>query len=441
MAKKTTQTGLLDWLFVGSLVVVFVGVMFHAPLSVGLSTLWPNAEPLIKAWKEIIIVLSGLLAIVALTRRKQWGLLRSPIPLLILMYGLLHLVLIPVSGDNPASIAAGLIIDLRYVLFFALVYIAVSLYPDWRRRFVIAGIAGATAVVGFAALQATVLPRDILSHIGYNATTIQPYLTVDENPDFVRINSTLRGPNPLGAFAVMTLTLLVAFWLKGRKKLQRPAVLVAVIGIGSLIALWASYSRSAVIAAMVAVGLLVLWAQWRRISKRIVVIIAATIVVFAGGLFLARDTSFVSNVILHENATTGADVNSNEGHIESLNNGVARMLRQPLGGGIGSTGSASLYSDEPLIIENQYLFIAHETGWIGLVVFLMIFWRILQGLWARRSDWLAAGVLASGIGLALIGLLLPVWADDTIGIVWWGLAGIALGGIYGTVHKTTKRTA
>jgi hypothetical protein len=26
----------------------------------------------------------------------------------------------------------------------------------------------------------------------------------------------------------------------------------------------------------------------------------------------------------------------------------------------------------------------------------------------------------------MIGLLLPVWADDTVAIIWWGLAGLAL---------------
>ena len=35
---------------------------------------------------------------------------------------------------------------------------------------------------------------------------------------------------------------------------------------------------------------------------------------------------------------------------------------------------------------------------------------ILKRLWLVRKDWLALGVLASGIGLAMIGLLLPVWA-------------------------------
>ena len=113
------------------------------------------------------------------------------------------------------------------------------------------------------------------------------------------------------------------------------------------------------------------------------------------------------------------------------------MVRQPFGAGIGSTGSASLGTDQPLIIENQYLFIAHETGWIGLTVFIGLFGLILRRLWQRRRDWLALGVFASGIGLAVIGLLLPVWVDDTVSIVWWGLAAVALaGGVYG---KRTRK--
>ena len=54
--------------------------------------------------------------------------------------------------------------------------------------------AGAVVVLGFAVLQATVLPRDVLAGIGYSRSTISPYLLVDDNPALVRINSTLRGP-------------------------------------------------------------------------------------------------------------------------------------------------------------------------------------------------------------------------------------------------------
>ena len=103
------------------------------------------------------------------------------------------------------------------------------------------------------------------------------------------------------------------------------------------------------------------------------------------------------------------------------------MATQPFGAGIGSSGSASLLGDDPLILENQYFFIAHETGWLGLMIFLLIFIGILTRLWTRRADWLALALLSSGIGLAIIGLLLPVWVDDTVSLVWWGLAGLAIG--------------
>ena len=98
-----------------------------------------------------------------------------------------------------------------------------------------------------------------------------------------------------------------------------------------------------------------------------------------------------------------------------------------------------------MVIENQYLFIAHEVGWLGLAFFMYIFITTLRRLWQRRDDWRAAAVFASGIGLAVIGLLLPVWVDDTVSIVWWGISAVILAGegtIYGKqTNKKAKRAA
>ena len=115
---------------------------------------------------------------------------------------------------------------------------------------------------------------------------------------------------------------------------------------------------------------------------------------------------------------------------------MERLAQQPLGAGVGSTGSASLYTDSPVIIDNQYLFIAHEAGWLGLALLITIFVVIMVRLWHGRKNWLALGVFASGIGLALIGLLQPVWVDDTVAIIWWGLAAIAL--VRGSYARKTK---
>jgi len=193
-------------------------------------------------------------------------------------------------------------------------------------------------------------------------------------------------------------------------------------------ALWASYSRSALVAGVVALAIIALVTVARRLPRWVWIALCVVALGLAGGLYAARDTHFVSHVILHEDPNEGNDTNSNDGHVESLVDGTDRMISQPLGGGIGSTGSASLLGDNPLIIENQYLYIAHEVGWLGIILFGVLFVMLLKGLWKKRKNWLALGIFASGISLALIGLLLPVWADDTVSIVWWGLAALALAG-------------
>jgi len=451
--KPIVTMRLLDKLFVGLLLTVFGGIVLHAPLTVGLETLFPSAELLIKSWKEILLLLATLVMGILLYQKKHWVLLKSPIVLLIAAYAALHILLIPLSYQGATSALAGLLIDLRYALFFVLVYVAVCLYPSLRRPFIFTFFIGAFIVAAFALLQVFVLPVDALKYIGYSDTTIVPYLTVDENPDYIRISSTLRGPNPLGAYAGIVLALVFAFWLKGSKsKVRRPLLPISVVVIGSFVALWASYSRSALVAAFVAIGLVALATVARQLPRKAWIALIVIIMALGGGLIASRDSDFVSNVLLHENATTGAETSSNDGHVDSLNDGVNRMVHQPFGGGVGSTGSASLYGPDPLIIENQYLFIAHEVGWIGLVLFLIIFVKILQRLWKRRADWLALGVFASGIGMALIGLLLPVWVDDTVAIIWWGLAAVAVaaplkitgttkGAHVRTIHKTSKRTA
>jgi hypothetical protein len=52
----------LEKTFIVLLLVVFGGIVIHAPLSVGLGTLFPDYSLLIKSWKEILLVISLVLA-------------------------------------------------------------------------------------------------------------------------------------------------------------------------------------------------------------------------------------------------------------------------------------------------------------------------------------------------------------------------------------------
>jgi hypothetical protein len=437
-------------LYVWSLVIVFALITLHAPLTVWLSSQFPDQELLIKSWKEIVLLVLIPVGIGLANHKKIVGkLLRDPLFMAIIGYGVLHLFL-GLFGDELSPLLAGLMIDLRFVVFFTLIYIALNLDASYRRQFLVAGLAMATVVLGFAVLQVFVLPKDILAAIGYGKQTIMPYLTVDENPALVRINSTMRGPNPLGAYGGIILAITAAFAIKRRPFTTPWRLGLLALAAGAVLAVLVSYSRSALVGAIGAVVVVFVSVFVHRLpAKAWASLGVVSVLALMGMLFALRDTTFVQQIILHDDPMTQSPVNSNEQHADSLAIGFGRLLAQPIGAGIGSTGSASLYGSEPFILENQFLFVAHESGWLGLALFLSIFLMIMWRLWRRRDDWLALGVFASGIGLSGIGILLPVWADDTLCFVWWGLAAIALmpksgiinyHGTHAPKQKTTRAT-
>ncbi len=428
------------------LLLVILGlVVVHAPLTVYIDSHWPGVGDVAKAWKELLLLAALLLISVKITLIKAWRkLLADKLLWLVGGYAALHIIMLLVGDATLLARVAGLMIDLRYVAYFAAVYVFVRLWPQYAQSFYRVALLGAAIVIGFALLQ-QVLPRDFLQYLGYSDATIKPYLTVDENPDYVRHSSTLRGPNPLGAYAVMVLAGVVAYGAAVGRKVKNNKVkyLHLALAFGTLVALWTSHSRSAWIAAVVAVGLLLAVRYHQALRGKLAAWLVLAAVALAVGVYAVKDTTVFHNVILHDNPTTGAEIDSNTGHMESLVDGTASMLANPLGGGVGSTGSASLYGASPLIIENQYLYIAHEVGWLGLAVFVAIYVVVLCRLWRQRADWRAQGLFASGIGLAVIGLLLPVWVDDTISLIWWGLAAVMLaeGGTRGKpANQKAKRT-
>lgn len=398
-------------------------IVVHAPLVVWLGTVLPEQSLVLKAWKELLLAVLSVIAVVLVSRRGLWPkLLRNVGIQLSLLYIAIHVALAAVLGGELPSIVSGLMIDLRFIVMFVLMYTLVLLQPTIFPKVLKISAVGAIIVLGFGLLQITVLPDNILSSIGYSKDTIAPFITIDQNPDFVRINSTLRGPNSLGALLVIYGAVALAFLL--RSKAMRQRILSVLSGLASVAVLFATYSRSAYLAAGLAAVTVVAIAS--RVSKRFLIVGGLFAVWLAGLTLLSAQSDWVSNVILHEDPESTVMTKSNDEHIKSLQIGFERMITEPLGRGVGSTGSASLYDSDGtnnIIIENYYFFVAHEAGWIGLLVFLALFIYLLWQLYLRLAQWLALGLFASGLGLAAIGMLLPVWADDTVSIVWWGLVG------------------
>ena len=408
---------------------IFFGIVLHAPISVALGSAFPDYALLVKAWKELLMLVLGIPALILVTRHKLWPTLwQSTLVRLMTVYVLLLLVLAFFSGHGTLATVAGLMIDLRFVAFFLLSYVFALIEPRAPRWALKAVSAGAVLVVGFGLLQIAVLPDDILTRIGYGNDTITPYSTIDKNPDFVRINSTLRGPNPLGAFMVILLGLISAWWIRHRRDLTQRQYLLLVLIIASVVAvLFATYSRSAYLGAIIAV-LAVGAAMIQRISRKWLYGLAVAAVIVGSGLVVIQQTDWYANVIMHEDPESKVVRKSNSEHVRSLKESYTSALRTPLGSGIGSTGSASLYADntKPTVVENYFLFVARESGWLGLALFSAITIVSLVNLWTLRRNWQATGLFASGLAMAVIGLLLPVWVDDTVALVWWGLTGVIL---------------
>lgn len=412
--------------------VVLVLVPFHAFL-----TVWAAAGlghyVLLRLWDEALFLVLAGVVVTWLAREKplrQW-LVASLVTRLILLYAGLTLLLGAISylrGDvTLKALGYGLTVNLRYLFWFLAVALCVHksawLKTNWRRLLLIP----ATFVVVFGVLQFSVLPHNFLSHFGYNEhTTISPTETINHNAHYIRVQSTLRGANPLGAYLVLV-TSLIAVTLLAQ---NRRRIAYGLLGLLVLVALYASGSRSAWIGAVLAVGA-VLWLRLKtRRSKIILTTISVVIILLAGSLFLLfHNNTTLQNALLHTQAHSAVATSSNADHASALRKGVADVIHQPFGDGPGTAGPASEYNGPHVvrIAEDYYVQVAQETGWLGLGLLLAVFVVIAVELYRKSNESpLALTLLASLVGLAFVGLLSHVWVDDTLAYIWWGLAGIAL---------------
>lgn len=416
----------LDMVIAWVLLSILGLLVLHAPLTVWLVSQGAPVE--VKAWKEFLLVVAGVLLLWDVLRSGRYRqFLRDKLLWLVAAYGIIHAV-VALVADNPlTSEIVGLMVNLRYVVFFALVYIFLSLYPTYRSSFIKIGVLGAVIVSSVALLQ-VVLPHDTLKHLGYSSATIKPYILLDDNPSFVRINSTLRGPNPLGAYAMIVLLGVAAYCMKKRRGILASSNkwLLSVIALGSAAALWLSYSRSAWIGLAAGAVVFAALTIGTSVSRRQLGVASVFIVVAALALYGVRDTTWFHAVILHDDPTTGAVVTSDQAHAQSITESTERFMNEPFGRGVGTSGSASLFGGEPLVIENQYLMVAHEVGWLGAALFVGIWLMVLHRLWLHRRSWLGVSMLSSGIGLMVIALVWPVLVDDPVSMMWWGLAAVAI---------------
>ena len=414
-------------------------VPFHAFLTVWGAS-FGLSYTLLRLWSTVVLVVLAAIVTVWLVKDKELRVWFSQSYLVVVTA--VFIVLNLLSGARGVllgnvSIEAfwfGLLLNVRYLIFF-LAIVMLMKYSRWAwQRWVRIVLAAAIIVSAFAVLQYLVLPHDFLTHFGYGAATIEPLETINNNTEYIRIASTLRGPNPLGAYMLVIISLLVALW----SWLHRKAVWGIVLGLctGALIF---SFSRSAWLGTALAVACVIIMRlrsrqQWRRVG-----LISLGMIIITGVIFTSfHNSQLLQNLLYHTDDHSNVALSSNDQRSSALREGAKDVLNNPLGRGVGSAGPASTHNTvaPARLAENYYLQIGQELGWAGLFVYGALSVAVALQLWRQRRDLLTLGVLAAFAGLFVVNMLSHAWTDDTLAFTWWGLAGLVIG--VGVWHKQKK---
>ncbi|MGH7142186.1 MAG: O-antigen ligase family protein [Candidatus Saccharimonadales bacterium] len=417
----------ITWFMPTVALLIIVLVPFQGILTVGLSQLFGHYT-ILRLWKEFLMILLAIGAVYIVVKNKKirTQLFKSKLTWLIATFIFVELLwgIVAYLTHQVSTKALGYswISDNRYFIFFLNVWIIAAATPKIKNSWPKIVFWPAAVVIVFGLLQYFILPYNFMTHFGYSSATIFPYEDINSNIHYIRIMSTLRGANPLGAYLIVVLSLAIVLWRQ-----QKKWWLVALAGAGTL-ALIFSFSRAAWLGLVL--GLITLfWIGLKSRGKRqwtLVGLVVCLIVAVVVGLGLRNNATF-QNIFLHTQTSSVVQSTSDQGHVSDIQSGLGNVLTEPLGRGPGTAGPASVYnSGHPArIAENYFIQIGQETGWIGLALFVAINLAVAVALWRRRAHPLALGLLIALIGISFANLLSPAWTDDTLCYLWWGLAAIA----------------
>ncbi len=421
-AKNIPTTNTLETLIQWGLLAILAIMPFHAFLSVWLGSLIHH-QAIIQAWKEaLLIALTAATVVLVWSDPLRLKILRAPWVMAAAAFALIALIVTVFTLPSLTAIAFGLKTDLEFLLAGILALIVAT--PVFARRVIFTVLAAASLAVGIDLALIFLLPADFLTHFGYGPQTILPYQHIAAGTTALRFPGTLGGPNQLGTYLILPLCLSLILALKYHH--HRLWVLFG----ASIVGLIATQSRAAWLGALLAVTFTAFVVLAPRLRRRFTIIsallgvaalLALPLIISSGGplqYFLLH-----SSVATHDQAGL-----SDAQHTKSLEQGASATLQQPLGHGLGTAGPATFHAGNGNIIEDYYLQIGFEVGIVGLLLFIAALGLLTRTLLARPGAHPLAVAAASAIvGICLVSLVLPAWADSSTALIVWISAGTAAG--------------
>jgi hypothetical protein len=387
--------------------------IFIAPFSVLLNKIFGAGYIYFAALPDLVIIISLVTLVISKLMTKQFSQLsKGKIDFLIWAYLAINLIYLLwgfISLGYDLSLIHGFLSSSR----FALVYLAFrlselnisDLYLRKITKFII------LVVLVFGLIQ--FIYPNILSIIGYGLSPIKYIATVD-GTKLIRAQSLLRGPNPYGAVLLIPLSLIL---FNFRKDVFNSILLGLIIV--NLILTW---SRSAWLGALIIIVIFIT-TKIKLKLKTILISFSATTVIGLMSLFIINGNN-LSTILLHDKPGEGGSITSDQDRLNSYKNAVNLITKKPFGLGLNAAGPASVRSDSGVkIVENYFLQIFMQIGWIGGALFIAITCLSLFELIKLKSEMFMC-LFSSGVGLALVGLTQPVWVDASTTFLWWSFFGI-----------------
>lgn len=376
----------------------------------GLLLLVPHAG-LLTAWKEVLVVVVALAALVAPSAaRAPRG--RPLPPWWAALAGLAVLSLASAATVSPTQA----IVSLKIVFFYVLVAWVLWRCPldaGERDRLVsILMLTGVVAAVVGLAQQA--IGADRLHQLGYTYND-----TIRFAGGFLRSFSTFNQPFPFGLYVMAVLLVGTPVALENVRRTRNALFLMAtpVLVAGML----SSIVRAAILGLVV--GLAYLFRFRYRVLAHVVLPTVAVLLLVPAGLSKALSSS----TSLGQRGAGWRDA-------------LLRVLHAPVGNGTGSTGAAAekaatvagrtASTYQP---DNHYFKVLYELGPLGLWMFVLLLLSVglMAVRTARRRDRLApqdaalaAGVAASVGAAAAASLVATYFEIFPLDVLFWLLTGV-----------------
>ncbi len=386
-------------------------------------------------WKEAILFLILLIALVEFLKKPQWK--PDRIDAVIVALTLLSVALAAYMHVPVHTYMLGFKYDLLPLLSFILLR-----RVPWSNHFMLLAqktlmIVG--AIIALYGILTLWLPQSFFTWLGYSDLhslydpngALAPFQNI-ESIGVRRIQSTMSGPNQLGLWLLIPLSIAVF-----KKRWALSTILMAAIAF--------TFSRTAWIASAVLITMS-LWTQFPAQRKMMMswgtAIVAAVILWIA----LAAPEAIIRQA-------------SSSDHIRKPLQALGIMFQEPLGRGLGTAGPASNRTSDacvflpegsdatwaqahpnlcvfvadhqvqpsdractcPLVTENWYLQIGVELGWLGMLLWMLLtafaLSRISNSEYSNTRD----SVFGLFAALAVAALFLHAWEDAAIAYTVWML--------------------